>query len=73
MLRGTFEGPKLKGRVITGLDWGLTDSNAPFRQDTVYFLETVDKANIMVRAHGLGRNVHHTFGTSHPQYTWALA
>ncbi len=53
-----------------GLDWGLTDTNATYREDTVYFLQTDDGANIMVTAKGLGINVHHTFETGDPRYAW---
>ncbi|OIW28766.1 hypothetical protein CONLIGDRAFT_617728 [Coniochaeta ligniaria NRRL 30616] len=70
MTGGTFDGPKLKGTVLMGLDWGLTDTNATYREDTVYFLQTEDGANIMVTAKGLGANVHHTFETGDPKYSW---
>jgi Protein of unknown function (DUF3237) len=58
------------GKVLFGLDWGLTDRNSTFREDTVYYLRTDDGANIMVRAQGQGVNVHHSFDVANEKYTW---
>jgi hypothetical protein len=55
---------------MTGLDWGINDTNGIFREDTVYILQTTDGANIWVRAQGIGNNVHHTFQTGHANYSW---
>lgn len=59
------------GKVNFGLDWGLVDSNGTWREDTVYFLQTDDGVNIMVRAQGQGANVHHRFEVaSNTTYYW---
>ncbi|KAK3327051.1 hypothetical protein B0T19DRAFT_399959 [Cercophora scortea] len=67
---GTFSGPLMSGVALYGLDWGLTDNRGVFREDTIYYLYTNDSAVIMVRAIGIGRNVHHTFETSAAKYMW---
>ncbi|KAK3326867.1 hypothetical protein B0H66DRAFT_530856 [Apodospora peruviana] len=70
ILGGTFAGPKLSGVALYGLDWGLTDNFGIFREDTIYYLQTADGALIMVRANGIGQNVHHSFETSSSKYSW---
>ncbi|KAK3377616.1 hypothetical protein B0H63DRAFT_221262 [Podospora didyma] len=67
---GTFVGPNMIGKALYGLDWGLSDFNGAFREDTVYYLQTDDGALIYVRANGIRKNVHHVFETSSVRYAW---
>ncbi|KAK0649775.1 hypothetical protein B0T16DRAFT_389762 [Cercophora newfieldiana] len=67
---GSFSGPKLTGKVVGGLDWGLTDSKGVFSPDAIYVLQTNDNATIAVFEKGYAPNVHILFETSSPKYAW---
>ena len=67
---GTFSGPKFSGKVIGGLDWGLTDSKGVFSPDAIYVLQTTDNATIAVFEKGYAPNVHILFETASPKYSW---
>ncbi|KAK0609428.1 hypothetical protein B0T14DRAFT_400138, partial [Immersiella caudata] len=67
---GAFSGPKLSGKVVGGLDWGLTDSKGVFSPDAIYVLQTTDNATIAVFEKGYAPNVHILFETSSPKYEW---
>ena len=54
---GTFEGPKLKGRVLPGGgDMPVTDANGTMRLDIRVTLETDDGAFIYLQNQGVWRN-----------------
>ncbi|KAH8890355.1 hypothetical protein GQ53DRAFT_867235 [Thozetella sp. PMI_491] len=68
---GAFSGPKLKGKVGTGLDWGLTDlKSGTFSPDAIYILHTDDGANIMVTEKGHAPSVQILFETGSEKYSW---
>lgn len=67
---GSFEGPRMKGKVVIGTDWGLTDLKGTFQPDAIYVLETDDKATIFVTEKGRVPNVHVLFETAAEKYSW---
>ncbi|KAK1753204.1 hypothetical protein QBC47DRAFT_431584 [Echria macrotheca] len=67
---GHFTGPKITGKVIGGMDWGLTDSKGVFSPDAIYVLQTNDNATIAVFEKGYAPNVHILFETSSSKYAW---
>lgn len=58
------------GKVVGGMDWGLTDSKGVFSPDAIYVLETADNATIAVFEKGYAPNVHILFETSSSKYAW---
>ncbi len=53
---GTFEGPRLKGRVLPGGgDWPLADADGAMRLDIRVTLETDDGAFIYMQSQGIWR------------------
>ncbi len=51
---GTFEGPRLKGKVLPGgADWQLTRPDGVTVADAIYAIETDDGALIQIRNKGL--------------------
>ncbi|KAK4222851.1 hypothetical protein QBC38DRAFT_426536 [Podospora fimiseda] len=67
---GNVAGPKLNGKVGTGLDWGLTDSAGIFSPDALYTLHTNDNATILVFEKGHAPHVHILFETASEEYAW---
>ncbi|KAK4038340.1 hypothetical protein C8A01DRAFT_48040 [Parachaetomium inaequale] len=67
---GSFSGPKLSGKVGTGLDWGLTDKQGVFSPDALYTLHTDDNATVLVFEKGHAPNVHVLFETASEKYAW---
>jgi len=67
---GTFSGPKLSGKVIGGMDWGLTNNKGVFSPDAIYVLQTQDNATIAVFEKGYAPNVHILFETASEKYKW---
>ncbi|KAK4112525.1 hypothetical protein N656DRAFT_753491 [Canariomyces notabilis] len=67
---GSFSGPKLSGKVLTGLDWGLTDRQGVFSPDALYTLHTDDNATVLVFEKGHAPHVHILFETASSQYAW---
>jgi len=76
---GTFEGPKLNGRVINGMDWGLHLDYKIFKLDVRTLLKTDDGALIYVTYTGFVHNnpdnssyfrVIPVFETSSEKYRW---
>ncbi|KAL1839500.1 hypothetical protein VTJ49DRAFT_1438 [Mycothermus thermophilus] len=67
---GTFSGPKLKGKIGTGLDWGLTSRQGVFSPDAVYTLHTDDGATILAFEKGHAPHVHVLFETGSEEYAW---
>ncbi|GAB1317928.1 hypothetical protein MFIFM68171_08138 [Madurella fahalii] len=67
---GNVSGPKINGRVGTGLDWGLTDRQGVFSPDALYTLHTNDNATILVFEKGHAPNVHILFETASSEYAW---
>lgn len=58
------------GKVLIGLDWGLTSSGGVFSPDAVYVLQTTDGANIMVTEKGHAPFVQILFETASTKYAW---
>jgi hypothetical protein len=76
---GSFEGPRLTGRVIgPGGDWVTNRANGTFRLDVRLLLVTDDGASILMTYHGVGRRgdgenilrTAPTFETGDERYTW---
>lgn len=62
--------PTFAGKVVSGLDYGLTDAQNYFNPDVVYLLETVDACNIFVREKGHAPNVMMLFETACDAYDY---
>ncbi|KAK3899290.1 hypothetical protein C8A05DRAFT_37098 [Staphylotrichum tortipilum] len=67
---GTVKGPKINGKVGSGVDWGLTDSKGVFSPDALYTLHTSDNATILVFEKGHAPNVQILFETASEKYAW---
>ncbi|KAK4160843.1 hypothetical protein QBC43DRAFT_219053, partial [Cladorrhinum sp. PSN259] len=67
---GNVAGPKINGKIGTGLDWGLTDRAGIFSPDALYTLHTTDNATILVFEKGHAPHVHILFETASPKYAW---
>ncbi|KAJ4420295.1 hypothetical protein N0V85_000644 [Neurospora sp. IMI 360204] len=76
---GTFQGPKLKGKILNlGADWALssTDSSGSVNVDTRYQLVTDDDgANIFIQTNGPSKkdgkiHLRITFETGSDKYYW---
>ncbi|KAK3998026.1 hypothetical protein QBC44DRAFT_229080 [Cladorrhinum sp. PSN332] len=67
---GNVAGPKINGKIGTGLDWGLTDRAGIFSPDALYTLHTSDNATILVFEKGHAPHVHILFETSSSKYAW---
>ena len=50
---GTFEGPRLRGTLLTGADWQLLRSDGVLEMDLRFTLRTDDGALISMSGHGL--------------------
>jgi hypothetical protein len=50
---GTFEGPRLRGKVVSGADWTLLRPDGVLELDLMITLETDDGALIALRSFGL--------------------
>ena len=48
ILGGTFEGPRIKGKVLTGADWQLVRPDGVLELEAKYALETDDGALISI-------------------------
>ncbi|KAK3385859.1 hypothetical protein B0H63DRAFT_560362 [Podospora didyma] len=67
---GAFSGPKLNGKVGSGLDWGLTDAKGVFSPDALYTLHTNDNATILVSEKGHAPHVQILFETASTKYAY---
>ncbi|KAH7379038.1 hypothetical protein BKA64DRAFT_714215 [Cadophora sp. MPI-SDFR-AT-0126] len=71
---GTFSGPKLKGTIIQGEDWGTTDTSGNFYPDVRSAVRTDDGADLYLQTSGTQRgDVFHLaikFETGNANYTW---
>ncbi|EFX00408.1 hypothetical protein CMQ_7410 [Grosmannia clavigera kw1407] len=67
---GAFSGPKMKGNVTTGIDYGVVDSNNTFHPKAVYVLETVEGDTILVTESGRAPNINVIFDTASTKYGW---
>jgi hypothetical protein len=60
---GTFEGDRLRGRVLTGADWVTRKADGSFELDARVTLETSDGAVIYLTFTGVRDDAHHYFRT----------
>ncbi|PVH78489.1 hypothetical protein DL98DRAFT_462291 [Cadophora sp. DSE1049] len=71
---GTFSGPRLKGTVIRGEDWGITDKSGNFYPDVRSAFRTDDGVEIYLQTSGAQRgDVLHLaiqYETGNANYTW---
>ncbi|KAK0713407.1 hypothetical protein B0T26DRAFT_610548, partial [Lasiosphaeria miniovina] len=67
---GSFAGPKIAGKVGSGIDWGLTDAKGTFSPDALYTLYTNDNATILVSEKGHAPGVQILFETASPKYAY---
>lgn len=50
---GTFEGPELRGRILSGADWQIVRADGVSELDSRYTLQTDENALITVRNAGI--------------------
>lgn len=70
ILGGRFEGERLRGRVVSGADWGIVRSDGVLELDLRVALETEDGAQITMTFFGLRDDAKHYFRTL-PRFTTA--
>ena len=77
---GTFDGPRLSGRVVPGpgAEWATVRADGSIHADVRLLLETHDGVHILMTYNGIAREEDGTlrvrtaplFQTGHPDYAW---